>query len=301
MAARLLFSRRSSSFSFSSRSANSVLCVASSQQHRHAHSITSPPPPPPSSSSSSLPRGDGETFKSESEYLTAVESRAALPVGFRVGTSSLTFVPLELPSKTMAMTLTVIALDKPSPSFAALFTRNTFPGAPVIVGRKLTSLPGAVIQAIVVNNKVSNVCAPGGVEAAEAVAEAAALALGAPLNAVLPSSTGIIGWRIPVKELIQAMPAAAASLQRGSALPAAKGICTTDLYPKVRSVVLPGGARIVGIAKGAGMIEPGLATMLVYIMTDAIIDAQALRSALKDAVEPSFNSISIDTDMSTSE
>lgn len=240
-------------------------------------------------------------FASEGEYLAAVEARAALPVGFRVGTSSLSFVPPELPSKTMAMTLTVIAMDKPSSSFAALFTRNTFPGAPVIVGRKLTGAPGAVIQAIVVNNKVSNVCAPGGVEAAEAVAAAAAAALGAPLRAVLPSSTGIIGWRIPVAELIAAMPAAAKSLQRGSALPAAKGICTTDLYPKVRSVVLPGGARVVGIAKGAGMVEPGLATMLVYVMTDAVIDAVTLKAALVDAVEPSFNSISIDTDMSTSE
>jgi glutamate N-acetyltransferase/amino-acid N-acetyltransferase len=240
-------------------------------------------------------------FNSEAAYLASVESRAALPQGFRVGTSSFNFVPPELPSKTMAMTLTVIALDKPSPSFAALFTKNAFPGAPVIVGRALTALPAASLQAIVINNKVSNVCAPGGVEAAQKVAAAAAKALGAPPNSVLPCSTGIIGWRIPASELVNAMPAAAASLQRGSALPAAKGICTTDLYPKVRSQVLPGGARIVGIAKGAGMVEPGLATMLVYIMTDAVIDAAALKTALKDAVEPSFNSISIDTDMSTSE
>jgi glutamate N-acetyltransferase/amino-acid N-acetyltransferase len=83
-------------------------------------------------------------------------------------------------------------------------------------------------------------------------------------------------------------------------LPAARGICTTDLYPKVRSVSLEGG-RIVGIAKGAGMIEPNLATMLVYILTDLDVPRDALRAALFRAVDQSFNCMSIDSDTSTSD
>jgi len=240
-------------------------------------------------------------FASAAAYEAALEARGALPRGFRVGTAALSFVPPELPTKPARMAVTLMALDAPSSSFAALFTRNAFPGAPVLVGRALLAAPGAALQAIVVNNKVSNVCAPNGVAASEAVAAAAADAIGAPRGAVLPCSTGVIGWRLPAAELAAAMPAAAAALQRGSAVPAARGICTTDLYPKVRSETLPGGARVVGIAKGAGMVEPGLATMLVYVMTDAVVDAPTLRAALVDAVEPSFNAISIDTDMSTSE
>eukprot|EP01052_Picozoa_sp_SAG31_P074949 SAG31_NODE_34097_length_336_cov_1.097046_2_plen_74_part_01 len=73
---------------------------------------------------------------------------------------------------------------------------------------------------------------------------------------------------------------------------------TTDLYPKVASVTLGSGARVVGIAKGAGMIEPNMATMLAYILTDAAVPPHLLRSALSDAVEKSFNSISVDSDQS---
>jgi glutamate N-acetyltransferase/amino-acid N-acetyltransferase len=101
--------------------------------------------------------------------------------------------------------------------------------------------------------------------------------------------------------MVAALPATRAALQGGTVVPAAKGICTTDLYPKVRSTVLPGGARIVGIAKGAGMVEPGLATMLVYILTDAVVSREELRGAVAAAVGPTFNSLSIDSDMSTSD
>jgi glutamate N-acetyltransferase/amino-acid N-acetyltransferase len=244
------------------------------------------------------------TFKNEASYIQSLAARGALPAGFRVGTHKFTFRPHELPHKTAPMTLTLIALDKPTSSWAAMFTSNAFPGAPVIVGRKRLAgrEGGGMLQAIVINNKISNVCAPGGVDAAETVCAAAAkaLSLSSP-SLVLPCSTGIIGWRIPVADLTSAMPAAAASLQGGSILPAASGICTTDLYPKVRSAVLPNGSRIVGIAKGAGMIEPNLATMLVYVLTDADIPAQQLQEMLKRAAAGSFNALSIDSDQSTSD
>jgi len=110
----------------------------------------------------------------------------------------------------------------------------------------------------------------------------------------------VIGWRIPVDAIQTALPRAHASLQAETILPAAEGIMTTDLYPKVRSVSLDGG-RIVGIAKGAGMIEPNLATMLVFILTDIAVPRDELRALLRDAANTSFNRISIDTDTSTSD
>jgi len=242
------------------------------------------------------------TFASEAAYLAALP--AALPRGFRVGTQRLDFVPAEVPSMRASLTVTLIALDAPTDAYAALFTRNAFPGAPVLVGRARLAEEGGRLQAVVVNNKVSNVCAPGGVAAAEAVCAAAAAALGLASPAlVLPSSTGVIGWRLPVDAVVAALPGAVAALQRESVLPAARGICTTDLYPKVRRAAVPhsGGGSIVGIAKGAGMVEPNLATMLVYLMTDVAVPRAALRAMLPRACAGSFNAISVDSDTSTSD
>ncbi len=206
-------------------------------------------------------------------------------------------MPKEAP-KPAKMTLTLIALDTPTADFAAMFTKNAFPGAPVIVGRQRLGEP--VLGAIIINNKISNVCAPGGVEASEKICAETARLLGLPATAVLPSSTGVIGWGLPVDSIVTGLPAAVASLAAGSVLPAAEGIVTTDLYPKVRSVAV-GAGRIVGIAKGAGMIEPNMATMLVYILTDLAVPRETLRALLTKAVNSSFNRISIDSDTSTSD
>ena len=197
------------------------------------------------------------------------------------------------------------------------------------------------IQTCVINNKVSNVCSGGdGVASAELVCAAVATALQLPAGptSVLPSSTGVIGWRLPATELAQdIVPAAIANLQSVSALNAAQAICTTDRFPKVRSRTLSNGARVVGIVKGAGMIEPNMATMLVrvcatailffcaaerkwtlvpfslwwirlllyvrqgYLMTDAVISKESLQTMLKEVVDSSFNSISVDGDESTSD
>jgi glutamate N-acetyltransferase / amino-acid N-acetyltransferase len=149
------------------------------------------------------------------------------------------------------------------------------------------------------------VCSGGdGVADSELVCEAVAKALNLPGGAktVLPSSTGVIGWRLPAKELAEdIIPLAIANLQGGSALNAATAIMTTDRFPKVRSCQLKNGARVVGIAKGAGMIEPNMATMLSYIMTDATVDKATLQEMLSDVVKVSFNSMSVDGDESTSD
>ncbi len=236
-------------------------------------------------------------FTSLEAHRAWLASQSRLPRGFRVGAARFPFVPAEV-HKPSTMTVTLVALDEPTDAFAAVFTRNAFPGAPVIVGRARLASPR--LAAIVVNNKVSNVCAPGGVEASERVCEGVARLLGVKPTEVLPCSTGVIGWRLPLDAMLEHLPSSVAALQSDSVLPAAEGIVTTDLYPKVRRARV-GEGSIVGIAKGAGMIEPNLATMLVYLFTDCDVPRDALREALRDAVEPTFNAMSIDSDTSTSD
>jgi glutamate N-acetyltransferase / amino-acid N-acetyltransferase len=236
-------------------------------------------------------------FLDRAAHRAWLSTQAALPAGFRVGAAGFQFTPAEAP-KPAKMTLTLISLDRPTPDFAAVFTRNAFPGAPVVIGRRRLEEPR--LGAVVVNNKVSNVCAPGGVAAAERVCAEAARRLGLAPTEVLPSSTGVIGWGLPVEAMIAAMPAAVAALAGGSIMPAAEGIMTTDLFPKVRRAQV-GAGSIVGIAKGAGMIEPNLATLLVFILTDLAVPRAELRAMLSAAMEDSFNSISVDSDTSTSD
>jgi len=237
------------------------------------------------------------TFPNRDSHRAWLATQAALPAGFRVGTTRFDFVPREAP-KPAKMTLTLIALDRPTPDFAAAFTKNAFPGAPITVGRKRLNAPA--LGAIIINNKISNVCAPGGVETAERVCVEAARLLGLTPTAVLPSSTGVIGWSLPTDAIIAALPQAVSALAGGTILPAAEGIVTTDLYPKIRRADV-GGGSIVGIAKGAGMIEPNLATMLVYVLTDLAVPRGELRAMLAKAIDASFNAISIDSDTSTSD
>ncbi|HVU34634.1 MAG TPA: bifunctional ornithine acetyltransferase/N-acetylglutamate synthase [Opitutaceae bacterium] len=237
------------------------------------------------------------TFADRSAHRAWLATQAVLPAGFRVGTTRFDFTPREAP-KPAQMTLTLLALDQPTADFAAVFTKNAFPGAPVIIGR--SRLPEPLLGAVIVNNKISNVCAPGGVEASEQVCTATGRLLGIEPKAVLPSSTGVIGWGLPVEAMTAALPGAVQSLAGGSILPAAEGIVTTDLYPKIRRATV-GSGSIVGIAKGAGMIEPNMATMLVYLVTDLAVPRVELRAMLTRAVDASFNTISVDSDTSTSD
>jgi len=245
-------------------------------------------------------------FANVDEYLAYMERVSALPKGFAIGTADGQFISEEAPALgKLKIRGTVIYLTEgPTDNWAAVFTSNKFPGAPIIVGRSRLA-GGGPLHALVINNKVSNVCSAGdGVGNSELVCEAVAKALDLPGGAktVLPSSTGVIGWRLPAKELASdVVPKAVANFQSESALAAAKAICTTDRYPKVRSKTLSCGARVVGIAKGAGMIEPNMATMLSYIMTDATIPKAKLQAMLSKTANQSFNSISVDGDESTSD
>ena len=181
---------------------------------------------------------------------------------------------------------------------AAVFTRNQFPGAPIILGRE--TIARGRLRAIVANSKVSNVATgAAGVEHARRMAAAAARELGTTPDLVLVSSTGVIGVPLPIEKIERGIAGIASELQ-DDPLVAAEGIMTTDTHPKALSASV-GAATITWVAKGAGMIEPNMATMLSYIFTDAAIDAGALDRMLRDAVHVSFNMLSVDSDTSTSD
>ena len=220
-----------------------------------------------------------ETFQNKKQHIQFLQDQATLPSGFSAGISTFKFSPQELPTLDASMTLTMLSLDDPNgtAAWSAMYTKNAFPGSPVTVGKDLLADPISRIQGIICNNKISNVFPGGktsGVDNAKKVAQSALNELNQANNITnstststfLPSSTGVIGWRIPVDEMIQEMPTLIQNLDNKSALPAAQGIMTTDLYPKVRGVEIPceNGdlGLLTGIAKGAGMIEPNMATML---------------------------------------
>jgi len=246
------------------------------------------------------------SFENRQQYVDYLSTLSDLPKGFSIGTGSGTFIPVEAPAMgDLPIKATVVYLpDGPTSIWTAIFTKNKFPGAPIKIGRQRIS-NNAKIQALVINNKVSNVCTTTGVEdsttVCEAVADALDLSLGA--ESVLPCSTGVIGWNLPAKELAEdVVPEAIKDMKSDSALDMAEAIMTTDRYPKVRSKTLSSGARIVAVAKGAGMIEPNMATMLCYILTDAAFPPNTpLNPILKSSMDVSFNCISVDSDESTSD
>lgn len=181
---------------------------------------------------------------------------------------------------------------------AAVFTRNQFPGAPIVLGRE--TIKGGRLRAIVANSKVSNVATGArGLENARRMAAAAAAEIGATADRVLVSSTGVIGRQLPIDVIERGIHGMAADLQPNP-LVGAEGIMTTDTYAKALSTSV-GGATITWVAKGSGMIEPNMATMLSYIMTDAKITAPELDRLLRETVDVSFNMLSVDTDTSTSD
>lgn len=238
-------------------------------------------------------------YESEDQYIADLDRRSRLPEGFLTSTASLEFFPKEKPvSEKLVMKLTFIAMENPTELFGAVYTKNAFPGAPVIVGKE--RLKNRTIRGMLINNKIANVSAPGGIEDTERILDRLAEISGGSSMEYIPASTGIIGWKLPVEEIIAELPGLVSNIKRGSILPAARAIMTTDSFPKVRQRRV-GDGTVVGIAKGAGMIEPNMGTMLAFILTDLYIGRDEIRKLLKKCVNKSFNRISIDGDQSTSD
>ncbi|WP_078648812.1 bifunctional glutamate N-acetyltransferase/amino-acid acetyltransferase ArgJ [Streptomyces ochraceiscleroticus] len=197
--------------------------------------------------------------------------------------------------------ISIVASDRPSVS-AAMFTRSRFAGPAVVLSRAHAA--GGRLRAVTTLAQNANVATgrQGEENAAEVVGRVAAI-LGVPADAVLIGSTGVIGRPLPMDTIRAHLETTA---ERGTAafeagpLDVARAMMTTDTRPKTstRSV---GPARIVGVAKGVGMLEPNMATMLAYVFTDAELSPAALDTALRGAVEKTFNCLSVDTDTSTSD
>jgi glutamate N-acetyltransferase/amino-acid N-acetyltransferase len=196
------------------------------------------------------------------------------------------------------MNLSLILLDEATSSFAGVTTRNRFCGAPVRICRR--RLGAGALRGILVNNRVANVGAPGGEEEALRILDRLGGLLGVPGEELLSASTGVVGWGLPRAAMEAALPALVGSLQSRTLLPVARAIMTTDSYPKLHREEV-GGGSIVGVVKGAGMIEPNMATLLVFLITDLRINREDFQAALSYCVERSFNRISVDGDQSTSD
>jgi glutamate N-acetyltransferase / amino-acid N-acetyltransferase len=200
--------------------------------------------------------------------------------------------------KDETLDLTVIYSEQRARA-AAVFTRSRFPGAPVIVGRE--HIAGGFAQALVINSKNANVAmGQQGIDNAREMCRLVAAELKVGERDVLPFSTGVIGRPLPMEKIRAGLKGIRGELKKNNLELAARAIMTTDRWPKFTSRRV-GGAVVAGIAKGAGMIEPNMATMLVYLMTDAGLASDSLKPMLKRVVDKTFNAISIDTDTSTSD
>lgn len=197
----------------------------------------------------------------------------------------------------------VMAVLPEGTTAAGVFTRNRCPGAPVDWCR--AALAHGHARAMVVNAGNANVfTGRAGIEAVNATAGAAADLLGCSAHEVLVASTGVIGEVLPHAKLIAALPTLYASLAEDGWLAAARGIMTTDTFPKAatRTVPIDGSpVRITGIAKGSGMVAPDMATMLAFVFTDAKLPAPLLQDMLARGVKRSFNCTTVDSDTSTSD
>ena len=187
---------------------------------------------------------------------------------------------------------------------AGCYTTNKVYGAPITVDRE--HLADGYAQAILVNSGNANTCAPNGVQLANDTCGLVAKALGIDANDVLPASTGVIGQAMELAPFEQGIPEAAARLaatEQGSR-DAACAIMTTDTHPKEYAVAFSVGGKtchIGAIAKGSGMIHPNMATMLLFMTTDARVEPAVLQQALSTVVPATFNQISVDGDTSTND
>ncbi|KAI0525373.1 arginine biosynthesis bifunctional protein ArgJ [Xylaria bambusicola] len=250
-----------------------------------------------------------KVFKSSwQKDVAKATSRAATiykpPKGFKV---SGTIVGVK-PNNTTKLDLAFITSQSPC-SAAAVVTKTKFQAAPITVSRKLLESHGSNIRGVIINSGNANaVTGSGGLEDALAMSKTADQYLGAE-NSALVMSTGVIGQRLPIKRILDGIPAAHEALGDSEMhwMECATAICTTDTFPKLRfrTFTLPSSPsieyRIAGMTKGAGMICPNMATLLGVVATDAPIATPALQAALRAATDKSFNSISIDNDMSTND
>jgi glutamate N-acetyltransferase/amino-acid N-acetyltransferase len=230
--------------------------------------------------------------------IDAIDGGITAPAGFRAAGVACGI------KRTGALDLALVAADAPATA-AAVFTTNKVQAAPVLVSREHLSRSGGQARVIVANSGCANACTgPEGMRVARSSAAAAASAIGCRTDEVLVASTGVIGVQLDLDKLAKGIASAAPALSRSAHLDAARAIMTTDRAPKEAAVSVTtatGTFRVGGIAKGAGMIEPHMATLLGFVTTDADVAAPLLQRALAEAVGVTINAITVDGDTSTND
>jgi glutamate N-acetyltransferase/amino-acid N-acetyltransferase len=198
--------------------------------------------------------------------------------------------------------LALLVSDTPA-SAAGVFTQSTVPSAPVVISRR--RLASGRARAIVANSGVSNVAmGAAGLRAAERMSALAAEALGIRPAEVLCASTGVIGMPLPLDKIRIGIERASLSLATDGLPRAARAIMTTDTRPKLAGATFRTGARrsaVAGIAKGSGMIEPRMATMLAFLASDAAVSPAFLRRLWREVADETFNRVTVDGETSTSD
>ena len=217
----------------------------------------------------------------------------ALPAGFR---SWVTNVGVKDDSRDF----TIVAADRPV-AVAGVFTQSRFAGPSVLVSRE--HLADHQAQAVVVISKNANVAnGPVGLEHAREVTQGVAARLGCAPSDVLIASTGVIGRVYPIERIRAGLTAIPTPLPDTDAVAVAQGIMTTDTVHKIAEATVGAGpARVVGVAKGVGMIEPNMATLITMCFTDADVDGTTLDAVWRRVIDRTFNCVSVDTDTSTSD
>jgi glutamate N-acetyltransferase/amino-acid N-acetyltransferase len=207
-------------------------------------------------------------------------------------------------AKAGALDLALVVSDRPAAA-AAVFTTNRAQAAPVLVSRDHLARSGGVARAIVVNSGCANACTGDeGLAAARDMAADTSRLVGCPAEQVLVASTGVIGVALPIDRIRRALPAAHAALDAAQGALAAQAIMTTDPFPKEAAARVSTRGRdlaIGGMAKGSGMIEPMMATMLAFVTTDAAVPGPLLDRALREVVDDTFNAITVDGECSTND
>jgi glutamate N-acetyltransferase/amino-acid N-acetyltransferase len=228
-----------------------------------------------------------------------IDGDVTTPRGFRAAGTSCGIKKAE-----GALDLAIVAADEPVAA-AGVFTTNKAQAAPILVSQRHLQRSAGRARAIVVNSGCANACTgQPGMTNAETMAHAAAEALGCAPHEILVASTGVIGVQLPIDRVRAGISAAARALSLDSGDAAARAIMTTDPFPKSCAAIAgEAGARITvgGMAKGSGMIEPRMATMLGFLTTDAQVEPHVLGQALRSVVDETFNAITVDGECSTND
>jgi glutamate N-acetyltransferase/amino-acid N-acetyltransferase len=225
------------------------------------------------------------------------DSKMNLPLGYRYAA---TYAGIRKVAKD---DVALIVSDVPAAA-AAVFTQNVVAAAPVRLAQKHVRISRGRMRAVLVNAGNANCATRTGDRVALETVRSAAKAIGVKPEEVLPASTGVIGVEMDASLIMNALPKLLAGLDTGRFDAAACAIMTTDTRPKTAFAEVKSGrrsARVAGMTKGSGMIEPRMATTLGFVMTDAIVSPADLRAALKRAIGRSYNRLSVDGDMSTND